>query len=66
MQERKEIEVEIEIDITTGEMFLSRDHEFVREIAEQINPEDHDNMMCFINDKPLTVEGDVNYKSFCG
>ena len=61
-----ELEVEIEIDLETGEVSLSRDHEFVVEIAKEINPEDHNTMMCFIEDKPKTIDGDVNYKSFCG
>jgi hypothetical protein len=60
-----EIEVEIEIDLETGEILLSRDHDFVVEIAKEINPEDRD-VISFVEDKPKTIDGDVNYKSFCG
>ncbi len=65
-EERKEIEVEIEIDLTTGEMLLSRDHAFVMDIVKQINPDDEGIMSCFIENKPKTVEDEINYKSFCG
>ena len=65
-EDKREIEIEIEIDIETGEMYLSRDHEFVRDIAKEINPEDHDTMMCFLEEKPKTIDGETNYKSFCG
>ena len=67
MSEEKEwIEIEIETDMETGEMSISRDHDCVMEIVKQINPDDYGVMSCFLEDKPKTVEGDKNYKSFCG
>jgi len=65
-KEKKQIEVEIEIDLDTGDIYFSRDHEFVLDIAKQINPDDIGVLQCFIEKKPKTIDGDKNYKSFCG
>lgn len=65
-KEEKEIEFDIEIDPVTGEVLFTRDHVGVLEMAKEINPDDSGSFECFINDKPKDVDGNTNYKSFCG
>ncbi len=64
--EKKLIEIEIEIDMKTADVYLSRDHEFAIDIARELNPDDIGNLQCFIEQKPKTIDGETNYKSFCG
>jgi hypothetical protein len=67
MSEKREmIEIEVEIDIESGDVYLSRDHEAALEVAKALNPDDIGEMQCFIDDKPKTIDGEKNYKSFCG
>lgn len=65
-KEKKLVEVEIEIDIENGDVYLSRDNDIALEIAKAINPDDLGEMQCFIEHKPKTINGEKNYKSFCG
>lgn len=57
--------IEIEFDNDTGDIFLNRDDEIMLEMARLLsdNVEDFEK---FFEDKPLNIDGDKNYNSFCG
>ena len=57
--------LEIEIDPNTGDLLLNRDHEVMLEIAKLLS-EDYEEFEEFFHNKPLDINGDKNYHSFCG
>jgi len=63
-EEQKYIETDIVINLKTGEIFLSRDHEDMVAIAKTINPDSL--FEKFFNEKPKDLFGRKNYNSFCG
>ena len=63
---RSGLEIDIEIDIETGDVLFSRDNTEILDAVKAINPDDDGTLECFIKDKPETIDGKKNYKSFCG
>jgi len=60
------MEIEIEIIIETGEILLNRDHEVMVFIAKELNQDCYKDFENFFNEKPLNIDGEKNYNSFCG
>ena len=60
------MDLEIEIDIESGNVILNRDHELMLELAKTLNPEEYQAFEDFFNRKPLDINGNINYNSFCG
>jgi len=60
------MEIEIEIIIETGEILLNRDHEVMVNIAKELSPLCYEDFEKFFNEKPLNIDGKINYNSFCG
>lgn len=56
-------EVEIIID-DNGDVFLTRDHEDLFLVAKALGCDQH--IVNFFEKKPKSVDGDINYQSFCG
>jgi len=60
------MDIEIEIDEKTGEVFLNRDHEVMVKIAKELNPDEYKKFKKFFRKKPLNTNKEKNYNSFCG
>ena len=58
-------EIDIVIDDRTGEVFLTRDHTDLLDLANELDSGNH-NIVTFFKDKPKNVDGEINYESFCG
>ena len=59
------LEIDIEI-LDSGEVLLSRDHKIAVELAKILNPDEEASMECFFENKPEDIDGEENFKSFCG
>lgn len=61
-----EFETEIEIDLSSGDVFLNRDHQFMVELAKLLSPDQFREFEEFFNEKPEDLQGNKNFNSYCG
>lgn len=61
------MDTEVEIDLSSGDVILNRDHEFMVELARLLGvEEDISNFEEFFQEKPCDINGNKDYNSFCG